>query len=379
MEGEVCVKLKQHAALPVPTRDQEARQDYVRDLRRSIAGLRERIAPFYERAVLPAFERHNGRQPQSRHEIRRAMEADQRYQLWSLAQRISQTMGWRSVIDTVETQGVPDLPDRPRLGSLTLNPDMPMPNYHTGHDIHLMPGGYHGGETPHPLAAGAVFDLGVNIWGTGQMGPENELFGSISTSYFRGRWPDFKPTRILDMGCATGSPTLQWKRMFPQAEVYAIDVAGPCVAYGHRRAEALGQAVHFSQQNAEGTSFPDGNFDVVVSHIMLHETSRPAIPRIMRECHRLLRPGGIALHFDSCPASDTDFFGDFMFEWEVLNNNEPFLGTLREMDVVAIMREAGFPAGTCEMAWTPTPNADGRSTEGYFAPFSVPVYVAVKD
>ena len=51
--------------------------------------------------------------------------------------------------------------------------------------------------------------------------------------------------------------------------------------------------MHFSQQNAESTDFESGSFDLVISHIMLHETSKSALVRIMKECRRLLRPGGV--------------------------------------------------------------------------------------
>ena len=58
---------------------------------------------------------------------------------------------------------------------------------------------------------------------------------------------------------------------YPNAEVHAIDIGAPLLRYAHARAEALGKKVHFSQQNAEHTHFPDGSFDLIVSHIFPHE------------------------------------------------------------------------------------------------------------
>ena len=54
----------------------------------------------------------------------------------------------------------------------------------------------------------------------------------------------------------------------------------------------------FSQQNAERTSFDDESMDLVVSHIMLHETSHKAFNNILKESLRLLRPGGIMMHME---------------------------------------------------------------------------------
>src|SRR5205807_7337786 len=85
--------------------------------------------------------------------------------------------------------------------------------------------------------------------------------------------------------------TLPYVDAYPEAEVHAIDVAAPMLRYAHARAEALGRRVHFSQQNAESTNFRDESFDLIVSHILLHETSAKAVRNIVRECHRLLRKG----------------------------------------------------------------------------------------
>ncbi len=372
------LKLHQHAALPKPSRDEAARQDYVHDLRRSLAGVRVGFAGLYQDRIEPGFIKTQGRPPKDRHEVRHAMTANPHYQLWSAAQRFSQELGWESVIDTVEARGVPDPEVKPPLGTLTLDPALPLPKYHDAQDIHLMPGGYHGGEAADPLANGAVFDMGVRIWGTGGMGPENDILGVITSAWFAAEYPDFNLKRILDMGCSIGGSTLPWKRTFPEAEVHAIDVAGPIIGYGHRRAEALGVAVHFSQQNAEHTNFEAGSFDVVVSHIMLHETSRSALPRIFAECHRLLRPGGIMLHFDIGPIVGTNHFQDFMAEWEVLNNNEAFLGTLRKIDVEALIVEAGFAPDHVSRVIAPGPSQEAVKSKGYVNFTGAPGYRGIK-
>lgn len=368
-------RLTPHAALPQSTREESDRQDFVRSLRRHLAVQRGVLPARYQQVVRPRHERAEG-PITTHHDVRAAMTRDPAYQLWSAAQRFSQELGWESVIDTVERAGVSnaDMADGRSIGgSLRLNPSLAIPDYHLAQDIHLMPGGYHGAHAD-TLAAGAVYDLGVHVWGTGAFGSENELLGVIASAYHRDTAAS-PPRRILDMGCAIGNATLPWARTFPDAEVHAIDVAAPCLRYGHARAEAFGVPVHFSQQNAEATDFPDGQFDVVVSHIMLHETSRTALPRIMTESRRLLRPGGVALHFDATPAGE-DPFGDFLYEWEVHNNNEAFLGTLRRLDVVAMMCSAGF--ADASIVWAPAPSDAGPDAEpSYFSLPAAPAYRGV--
>jgi SAM-dependent methyltransferase len=97
--------------------------------------------------------------------------------------------------------------------------------------------------------------------------------------------------------------------------------------------------------NAERTSFPDGHFDLVVSHVLLHETSGKAMPRIFHECFRLLAPGGYMIHADLPPFNLMDPLVQFILDNETYYNNEPFWGAMRDMNQVALAEQAGFAAG----------------------------------
>ncbi len=66
----------------------------------------------------------------------------------------------------------------------------------------------------------------------------------------------------------------------------------------HARAESLGKKFHFSQQNGEFTDFVDNFFDVALTMILLHELSTKAIRNIIREMHRVLRPGGLMINLE---------------------------------------------------------------------------------
>src|SRR3546814_10759893 len=71
--------------------------------------------------------------------------------------------------------------------------------------------------------------------------------------------------------------TLPYVDAYPEAEVHAIDLSAPSLRFAHARAESLGKAVHFRQANAEHAPYGDGSFDLVVSHILLHELSCGAL------------------------------------------------------------------------------------------------------
>ncbi len=337
---------------PTAVHDEQSRQDFVAAFR---AHLATQLTPgnqaAYERRALPRFEREAGRPPADFHEVRAAMRGDPYYQFWSALQRRSQELMWEAVIDPTERQ-LADLVERGRAaagraaaglgagGSLRLDTSLVVPRYHTAVDIHLQPGGYHTDTVVDDVAAGALYDCALGIYLQGATGTDNDAMGEMLVSFLRAREPHFAPTRILDLGCGIGNSTLPWVRAFPRAQVHAVDVAAPLLRYGHGRAEALGARVHFSQQNAERTSFKTASFDLVVSHIMLHETSRAALPCIVAECRRLLRPGGLMLHLE-IPRGSTPF-QQFMYNWEVWNNNETFAVHMTGLDLAALATGAGF-------------------------------------
>lgn len=175
----------------------------------------------------------------------------------------------------------------------------------------------------------------------GSMGPNNDDFGVSAARWLKKTHPQLAVRRVLDLGCTIGHSTLAWCDEFPDAEIDAIDVAAPCLRYAHARAVAMGKTAHFHQMNAESTSFPDGYFDVVVSHIMMHETLTKALPRIYGECWRLLKQGGVMMHLDA-RFNRGNPFDQYQQEWDAHYNNEPFFGTLHDTDLQKVAREAGF-------------------------------------
>ncbi len=342
----------QHAVLPRTNHDELARQDFAFTLKSHISSdVGPGNRPIAEDRVVPDFVRRVGRAPASRIELRDAMERDPYHQMWGSLTRLAQEVMWDSVEESVARQ----LPALNRAaaeqsstgGSLKLDSELRVPRYMSAVDIHAMPGGYASEVTEGDVRAGAIFDRGTYINVCGTQGPLHDARGRTVCSYLRHNYPGFKPQRILDMGCSIGQATLAYPKFFPDAEVHAIDVAAPLVRYGHARAEALGRRIHFSQQNAESTNFPDESFDLVVSHLLFHETSTPALGNIIRECQRLLRPGGMMIHLElGLPYKDMDLFEQVIHDWQTLNNAEPFWAKINSTDTAALALRAGFSEAT---------------------------------
>ncbi|WP_199554253.1 class I SAM-dependent methyltransferase [Sandaracinobacteroides hominis] len=365
----------QHPALPRATHDEAAREEFTKSFKQFIQqGLLPGLTPVYRTRVSAKFEKEHGRAPADRRDIRSGMVEDLYFQHYAAANRIAQELLWESVNVSIERQ-LPELTETAATLSkgakarLDIPEDFVPPRYVTAVDIHCMPGGYTTEVQPADIAAGALYDRGVYLYSMGYMGPLNDDMGRSVCNYIKRKMPEFKPRRILDMGCTVGHSTLPFKELFPDAEVWGIDVGAPVVRYAHARAAGLGLDVNFAQMNAEKTRFPDGYFDLVVSHILLHETSGKAMPKVFQECHRLLSPGGLMIHADLPPFDLMDPFTQFILDNETWYNNEPFWGAMREMDQFALAEKAGFNRADTKFDTAPMAVMEfaGTQSEGYSA------------
>ncbi len=354
-----CFQQAPHAMLPTATHDEASRQEFAKSLKGFIQpSLLPGLTPIYQTRVARSFEKEQGRPPADRRDIRKGMVKDPYFQLYAATNRIAQELLWEATNVSVERE-LPDLIEKARQLSaqskakLVIPEGFVPPRYVTAFDIHCMPGGYCSEVCEDDVSVGALYDRGVFLYSMGYGGPHNDDMGRSVCNYIQRNMPDFKPRRILDMGCTVGHSTLPYKEYFPDAEVWGIDVGGPCVRYAHARAAGMGYEVNFAQMNAEETTFPDGHFDLVVSHILLHETSGKAMPRVFKEAYRVLAPGGVMIHADLPPFDLMDPFTQFILDNETWYNNEPFWGAMREMDQLALAEAAGFPKGEARFTTAP--------------------------
>ncbi len=338
----------QHAMLIEETHDERARDAFIASLREfTMSDLYPRLKTHYQDVLAPRYAAEHGEPPPSVDRVRAVMESSPLYTGYSLLVRGTQELLWDTVGEAVERQ-LPALIEkgakaRAGAGSLDLDPSLPVPAYTAAVDIHVMPGGFHTEITDDDLYSGALYDRGVHLFAFGGLGPLNDELGVATAAAVRQQFPDFSPRTVLDMGCGAGHATLPLADAFPDAEVHGIDLGAPMLRYAAARAASLGYTLHFSQQDATHTKYPDESFDVIASTLMLHEMPRNAILALFRECHRLLRPGGVMLHHDLLRWPEEPFEA-FMMAWTTRHNNEPYeraSGTLKFPEDCA---QAGFDA-----------------------------------
>jgi SAM-dependent methyltransferase len=328
--------------------DENARDAFVLNLKWHInLDLGPGLKKVYEQKARPAFKKKQGRDFKNRHELRKQMLDEEYFQAWASMWRTAQHLMWESAETKIDRQ-YDDLVDKTtvkgkKLGSLKTNSNLTVPRYVDAVDIHEQPGGYGFDMGDGDITAGAFYDAAGGLYGRGQGLKMGDSPAHALINFIKSRYPNLKPKRILDEGCSVGGSTVAWVDAFPDAEVHAIDVSAGMIRMAHAKLERLGKKVHFSQQNAEATEFPDGYFELIVSNIMLHETSGKALPRIMKDCYRILKPGGVAVHMDvPLRNRDLDTYTAWYRDWSTHFNNEPFWGALHDLDITKPIREAGF-------------------------------------
>ena len=336
-----------HAMMAVPDHDEWARDSFITSFKSHISVT---VTPgnkvAMERRVLPAFRKEKGRDPASRGELRKAMEKDTYHQAWGSLMRVAQEQMWDSIEGSVARQ-LPGLIRtaktlKPR-GSLRLAEDLVLPRYLSEIDNHCMPGSYGAEVCEDDVRAGAIYDRGAFAYHLGARGAAHDANGRVLAAFLLGTYPKLKPRRILDMGCSVGHMTTGLANYFPDAEIHAIDIGAAMLRYAHARASALGKPIHFAQQSAEKTDYPDGHFDLIVSSNLFHETSRAAAPAILKECCRLLRKGGVIAHMEvPVRYADMALYNQVMRGWQTYYNGEPFWDAVCSTDMVALARSAGF-------------------------------------
>ncbi len=97
-------------------------------------------------------------------------------------------------------------------------------------------------------------------------------------------------TRILDVGCGTGSLTFALMDTLPSARVRGIDYSQAFIDYASSQAPADGRLV-FEQGDAVSLPYEDQAFDAALSLLVLNFV--PDAQKAARELVRVTQPGGV--------------------------------------------------------------------------------------
>ena len=146
-------------------------------------------------------------------------------------------------------------------------------------DHHLPPG-----TTGLILHAAAAYDLAVWLMTLGRAHAFRDKILQLA-----GLEPG---EAVLDVGCGTGSLALAAKRQVgPGGRVYGIDASPEMLARADRKARKAGLDIVFRRAAAQALPFPDAQFDIVLSTIMLHHLPRKGREQCALEIRRVSEAG----------------------------------------------------------------------------------------
>lgn len=100
--------------------------------------------------------------------------------------------------------------------------------------------------------------------------------------------------RILDMGCGLGATLRTLARKLPGAELHGITLVPWQLEQGCRLNQSTSQTshIHLALADYENSGFPSESYDAVYAVESSCYGTGPGKSRLIREAHRLLRPGG---------------------------------------------------------------------------------------
>lgn len=339
-----------HGVSPNASHDERSRFNFLANLNGYLSTqVLPGVQTAFEARASKRFADEHGHEPQTRREVRTAMERDPYYQSWSSIRRNTMEMRQQAGRSLVLRQ-IDDINARARElnendPQLILDDSVKVPPYIAAVDIHCMPGCYYTEIEPGDVSVGANYDCGLFVTTGGQLGRFNDGGGQALVQWLQEQYDaGFRPKRILDIGCTVGHNIVPVAQAFPDTEIVAVDVGAPVLRYAHARAKSLGvNNITFRQANAESLDYEDGSFDLIITCMFLHETSSKALPKIVGETHRLLADGGKVVHIEQPSyTDDMPLFEQFMRDWDTYNNNEPFWGAMHGMDMFDEMAGAGF-------------------------------------
>jgi ubiquinone/menaquinone biosynthesis C-methylase UbiE len=155
---------------------------------------------------------------------------------------------------------------------------------------------------------------------------------------FAGR--DQRQLRLVDIGCGTGRFLDFVKQTWPRLQIVGLDMSDAYVRHAKRHLRRR-PGTSFVIGKAEAIPLADASQDAVTSNFLFHELPPKVRRGALRECARVLKPGGRLILQDSLQRNDRpDYEG--LLQLFPQNYHEPYYASYTKEDFPALACECGL-------------------------------------
>ncbi len=187
-----------------------------------------------------------------------------------------------------------------------------------------------------------VYELGVELLFRGTADVMRRQIIPPITRFLR----EEQASRLLDVGCGTGRTLHQIARTHPAMRLWGVDLSPAYVKVARKRLAELPE-ITLAVENGETLPFADGAFDIVTSVYLFHELPRNARRAVIRELHRVVRPGGLVVIEDSAQLTEGAEIASALHEFP-REFHEPFYEDYLGDALEGMFTDAGFAVTSVE-------------------------------
>lgn len=160
---------------------------------------------------------------------------------------------------------------------------------------------------------------------------------------------------VLELGFGTGHCVVELaKAVGSDGRVFGIDLSDQMVEEANKRCQEAGVSdwTELTQGDAANLPYDEGSLDAIFSSFTLELFDTPEIPLVLKECYRVLKPGGRIVDV-SVSKEGKQGLASSIYEWS--HKHFPNLVDCRPIHVQKAIEAAGFEVqkSQIESMWVP--------------------------
>jgi SAM-dependent methyltransferase len=225
---------------------------------------------------------------------------------------------------------------------LTLDESLQGPDYWEGYEFHKSSGGWDGHDYMGFVHGELIHNKMVNKHFAGIIYAVRKSVAEKAAEYLQ-------PDKILDIGCCSGQYTKGIAEVFPDSEIWGCDLSARQLEQAQRFANEHGYQWKLFQAAGEDLGVADNEFDLVTSYAMFHEIPTDAAKQHLRECLRVVKPGGYAVIGDVKAYRAYEPYERWKNDyWNQVHGGDPYWREYADTDLAELALAEGFSEASWE-------------------------------